>query len=382
MSEGRSRPVTNAICTLMRNFKYEPRRTWNQYTMQGARALLAALLLVLAGCSGVFGGAESTPTDGRPTVGSPTPEGTAPSPGEPTPTATATATPTENVPGPAEQFRSWVEYNTQVPFEFETVNDSVYRIYADDDLGYRDDYDASNEPLPEAVSIAMSWADGPPERVEFVVDGYDGNVAWRFSINDSVAWGIYNHSITPSRLDRAINRTETRTEHFPETDEPMEIRHLTWAEARMSYAKHLAKEVQEPVTRYVPEYGNYTQEANVVRYGNYNGEISWEGLDGSVPRNESIFIDLQYPRKSGEIGTYTETGFASITVEEKWLEIAQHYPYGRLPNLHIRFVDSNETVYQTYDLLPQFTKDAIEEGGYGLEIYRTVEYYNRTNGET
>jgi hypothetical protein len=297
-------------------------------------------------------------------------------PGTQTPVSTATATPESEPPPSAERFRSWVASNTQVPFEFEYVNDSLYRVYADDDLAYRQEYNASNEPLPEAVAISMSWADGPPEQVEFVVDGYEGNTAWRFTLNESIADDIYNHSISPGRLQRAINATDTRTEHFPATDEPMEIRHLTWAEARMSYASDLVELVRQPITRDIPDYGNYTQEINVSRYGIWNGAIGWDNIEGGVAANESIFLDLRFPRDDKKIGTYTARGFARVTIKEKWLFLTRDRPYGRFPNVHVRFVDTNGTIYQTFDIHPEFTKEALEEDGYGLEIIRTVQEYH------
>jgi hypothetical protein len=308
--------------------------------MKGTRLAVVALVVVLAGCAGAFGGSDSTTPSPTATVTStpgatatPTPEIT------PTPESTATATPD---PGPdisdarLQEYRNFteaVEAQALRPVkEWTFVDNTTVRARLPSAEPYEQHYDRSNETFVEAVAYTMAQTEATPRRVVVETENNRGEVGVVYRFNRSVALELANFNLTAGQFVEVIGPGVKFTNNYQDGIGTF-VRHSK-EEVRKWYASAYRRNLS---LEYVSiENVNTTRESVTIE------------LVNNTYTDIPVVLTVQTPQDMDNDSTEVNEWFATDrSIAEAWYRTAVNGSYGTEPQLlRIRYVNRDGELFR------------------------------------
>jgi hypothetical protein len=312
--------------------------------MRGTRPVVVALVVVLAGCAGAFGGSDSTTSSPTATVTStpgatatPTPEIT-PTP-EPTvePTATATPDPHPDISeARLQEYRNFteaVERQALRPVkEWTFVDDTTVRARLPSAEPYEQHYDRSNETFVEAVAYTMAQTEATPRRVVVETENSRGEVGVVYHFNRSIALELANFNLTAGEF---VEVTKENVEFVDKNNE-----NITYV------VEHSIEEVRK---WYASAYRhNLSLEYVSVERVNTTEENVTIELVNNTYTDIPIVLTVQTPQDmdndSTEVNEWFET---DRSIAEAWYRTVIDGSYGTEPQLlRIRYVNREDELFR------------------------------------
>lgn len=316
--------------------------------MRGWRALTLALVLVVAGCAGGFGGGEQTAGSTPSATVTPTATET---PDRATFTATATTTQSEGISderrAELRTFAEAVDSRSTRPVEwrFEGPGTAVARVPAATD--YRQLWDRRNLTTFEAVAEASAEVTEPPERILVEVENRSGVHVVTLPVNASVAQDYAEHRITTRDY-----RTHAAEEAVAEKaggvgDSIVGVAAPTDQQRRWDYAIALNRSVILSHSEMINT--SVTSGLVVIRQENQTYSSS------------AVRVTVRHPRELNN--SETGTNEYDKTIEEQASEFSKVFnnaPHGEVPDIiQIQYVDEEGEVYVRYKITSESIRDYI-----------------------